>query len=453
MSKLPCEVVKDLLPSYIDELTSEVTNNLIEEHNAECEDCRRTLESMKNPEPEPTKQPKQKEIDYLKKTRKKNRKNVFVAILVVLALVLGGLGVKHYFIGSIVSPEYLECRVEVDGKVLTVSCVTVDKDLCISDIDFAEKDGVIDISCKVVGKSAFKEGGAGDSYVAENTIKEVRLGDRILWANGEHIAAITSEVYQTRHAYVGDMVANNETLNALHMDMAFGDFKNQLQTTEEPYGWHFQMGELRLELQHMKEHYMRPYACVLLAVVENLGEVTFEYTYDGEPMKRTFTEKTATIYAGKDIKEVGKDVAELQKFIGKTILPYIGLKEDTIQLNPEDVITFDILNLTEDTISVIEIECYPENFYSMVAGGAGCYMDRTVSTNGETISVEVTRDIFEENPTWDGVEQMGIKVVINKNRIATFDSKEGMNVPMEFGKTYQLKLTGSAEDGYHISVK
>ena len=73
MSKLPCEVVKDLFPSYIDELTSEVTNNLIEEHNAECEECRRTLESMKNPEAEPKEQVQQKEIDYLKKTRKKKQ--------------------------------------------------------------------------------------------------------------------------------------------------------------------------------------------------------------------------------------------------------------------------------------------------------------------------------------------------------------------------------------------
>ena len=105
MSKLPCEVVKDLFPSYIDELTSELTNNLVKEHTAECEDCRQTLESMKSPEIEHAEQSQRKEIDYLKKTRKKNRKNVFVAILVVLAVVLGGLGVKHYFIGNTISHE------------------------------------------------------------------------------------------------------------------------------------------------------------------------------------------------------------------------------------------------------------------------------------------------------------------------------------------------------------
>ena len=139
-----------MFPSYIDELTSEVTNDLVKEHTAECEECRRTLESMQSPEAEPKEQVQQKEIDYLKKTRKKNRKNVFVAILVVLAVVLGGLGVKHYFIGNTISHEYMECIVEVEDKALNVICLTYDENMFISGIGFKEEDGIIDISCKAV---------------------------------------------------------------------------------------------------------------------------------------------------------------------------------------------------------------------------------------------------------------------------------------------------------------
>ena len=32
MNKIPCEVVQDLFPSYIDHLTSETTNKVIESH-------------------------------------------------------------------------------------------------------------------------------------------------------------------------------------------------------------------------------------------------------------------------------------------------------------------------------------------------------------------------------------------------------------------------------------
>lgn len=43
---MKCEVVKDLLPSYIDGLTSSVTNEEIEEHLDQCAECKRSYEAM-----------------------------------------------------------------------------------------------------------------------------------------------------------------------------------------------------------------------------------------------------------------------------------------------------------------------------------------------------------------------------------------------------------------------
>lgn len=48
---LTCEVVQDLLPSYVDHLTSDVTNTAIETHIRECADCRRILSDMQTPNP------------------------------------------------------------------------------------------------------------------------------------------------------------------------------------------------------------------------------------------------------------------------------------------------------------------------------------------------------------------------------------------------------------------
>ena len=47
---LPCSVINDLLPLYAENLTSEDTSKLIEEHLAECADCRARLEALKQPE-------------------------------------------------------------------------------------------------------------------------------------------------------------------------------------------------------------------------------------------------------------------------------------------------------------------------------------------------------------------------------------------------------------------
>ena len=48
MSKIPCEVIQDLMPSYVDGLTNPVTDKIIEEHVEECEKCRQTLETMRS---------------------------------------------------------------------------------------------------------------------------------------------------------------------------------------------------------------------------------------------------------------------------------------------------------------------------------------------------------------------------------------------------------------------
>ena len=41
---MECGIIKDLLPSYIDGLTSDVSNHMIEEHLEKCAECREYLE-------------------------------------------------------------------------------------------------------------------------------------------------------------------------------------------------------------------------------------------------------------------------------------------------------------------------------------------------------------------------------------------------------------------------
>lgn len=44
---LKCEVIKDLLPLYLDEVCSNESRELVEEHLKHCESCRQEAESMK----------------------------------------------------------------------------------------------------------------------------------------------------------------------------------------------------------------------------------------------------------------------------------------------------------------------------------------------------------------------------------------------------------------------
>lgn len=47
MGKVHCNIIRDLLPSYVDEITSEESNQMIEEHFKECEACKETYDSLK----------------------------------------------------------------------------------------------------------------------------------------------------------------------------------------------------------------------------------------------------------------------------------------------------------------------------------------------------------------------------------------------------------------------
>ena len=46
MKELECDVIQDLLPSYIDNLTSAETNSFIERHIENCSECEEVLKDM-----------------------------------------------------------------------------------------------------------------------------------------------------------------------------------------------------------------------------------------------------------------------------------------------------------------------------------------------------------------------------------------------------------------------
>ncbi|MBQ3486694.1 MAG: zf-HC2 domain-containing protein [Clostridia bacterium] len=90
---LPCEVVRDLLPSYIDGLTSPETAELIEAHLSTCETCRAIHREMTGQEPPKAEQP---EVDYLKKVRASGRRLRRIAIAAGCAVIV--LGVTAFWI-------------------------------------------------------------------------------------------------------------------------------------------------------------------------------------------------------------------------------------------------------------------------------------------------------------------------------------------------------------------
>lgn len=84
MPKMNCNIIKDLLPSYLDEICSTESKQLVEEHFEECENCRKLYEQTKL-EMLHSNSTSAKEIDYFKTIRinvtKKNK-----ALLIVTGI-------------------------------------------------------------------------------------------------------------------------------------------------------------------------------------------------------------------------------------------------------------------------------------------------------------------------------------------------------------------------------
>lgn len=357
-NKLPCEVIQDLFPSYIDGLTSDVTNHAVEGHVEECTECKQILEAMKEPYAEQENAADSKEIDFLKKTRRKTRRIVVGSIAAVVILLLVFV-VRIFFVGNEIYGDGVACEVQVSGNQLKLSGITVDEALGISAIDYTEKEGVVTVSFKVVKESPFHKGEFYSEYTAADEITQVRLGNRIVWDHGTSVSAIASAVFNTRHAYIGDMSANAMTARALNMENYLGTFTNELQTSREPYEWKLLLDEEISSLrQKEKESSMRSHAYILLAVIDNLGVVSYEYMVEGERVTISITEEEASDFAGQNIKTCGKEVLALQSLITKTNLDTYAYIKENSDLSGQSEIRLDIANNIDEAVESMEASYY-----------------------------------------------------------------------------------------------
>ncbi len=113
-----CNVIKDLLPLYADEVCSEDSKEMVEEHISACEDCKQELEdyryntglcevptdvAMKN---------------FKKKMNKKNLKKIVIGVILSLAIILGGT--YMLFIPEFTVPyseNLMTVKIPVDGGI------------------------------------------------------------------------------------------------------------------------------------------------------------------------------------------------------------------------------------------------------------------------------------------------------------------------------------------------
>lgn len=88
MKNKDCNLVKDLLPNYIDKVTSSETNIFMEEHLKNCDECRKSFEKMSEEMKIDYKSKDEKKINIFRKVNNKIRLLKVIIFVIIFILVV-----------------------------------------------------------------------------------------------------------------------------------------------------------------------------------------------------------------------------------------------------------------------------------------------------------------------------------------------------------------------------
>ena len=85
--KITCDIINDLIPLYIDNICTEDSCKLIEEHMKNCKKCNQKLEDMKNPIEYPQMSEQWESKEPFKKIKKKVRIQLILTVIITGCIV------------------------------------------------------------------------------------------------------------------------------------------------------------------------------------------------------------------------------------------------------------------------------------------------------------------------------------------------------------------------------
>lgn len=120
---MKCEIIQDLLPSYIDGLTSEASNQEIEKHIEHCETCRGYLQGMKRSiETNAIELEDNAFIQVMRKIKRVSFEKTILAVAVLVCVIVSAsYSISSYLFGhKSVLPEEVRivCRTEGNTRKL-----------------------------------------------------------------------------------------------------------------------------------------------------------------------------------------------------------------------------------------------------------------------------------------------------------------------------------------------
>lgn len=115
--KVTCDVVKDLMPVYIDDCCSEDTKVVVESHIETCEDCAEELKTLSEGYTQVRQDKKKPEL--FKKMAKKFKKKYVVIPVIIAAVLCLTYGVYHFLTEAFVmSVKYSDVKITMEEPIV-----------------------------------------------------------------------------------------------------------------------------------------------------------------------------------------------------------------------------------------------------------------------------------------------------------------------------------------------
>lgn len=288
---LTCGVVRDLLPSYVEGLTSTESNTAVERHLSGCPDCAQLRTALagapKQAAPEDA-----KEVDYLKKVKRRGWRRVAAAVAVTVLLFTAGVAAKLFVIGTPIQTQGMSWVIstdvpgQLDIRVYSIWSGTA----CRQWETEQEPEGIVRVTCRQVLPSPLSNSGDYRAVLNTEGVNAVYLGDQLIWQGGIEISPQIDRIYQAQTLYVGNAPAVGQVLSAGRFDW-IGDYTIELQTSAQPYRLTLDFsaphtpGGIRLSETGLYQD-----MAAVLAIIGNLDEIECAFRDENsQPWSRVLT--------------------------------------------------------------------------------------------------------------------------------------------------------------------
>lgn len=229
--KIPCNIIQDLLPNYIDGCTSQKTNQDIQEHLSQCSSCHELYEEMKKPVPVK----ENHDIDYLKRIKNNQLLKIVLTIVISCIIFICMILIKNYVLGYYTENIHIN-NLSVENETIKINVSSLSHNETVIDYQYkTDNQNKQMITFQSVKNSFLHSSKQIEFKIPLSKVKNyLIIGNKVVSHTGQVYDKDVIDIIDASIPYVGHASGVENLLSLVNMQEE-GDYHLSLQTSKEPY--------------------------------------------------------------------------------------------------------------------------------------------------------------------------------------------------------------------------